>query len=81
MTQPGFSFEQCRVYGAFVHGCAAASAAEATRFTGCTFADRPYAGRPALSPGLLLPMATPAACASWAAALKRRTGPCCAPCR
>ncbi|WP_161599525.1 right-handed parallel beta-helix repeat-containing protein [Hymenobacter nivis] len=54
VTQPGFSFENCRVYGAFVHGCAAATAAEATRFTGCTFADRPYAGRPALGPGLLL---------------------------
>ncbi|AMJ65577.1 right-handed parallel beta-helix repeat-containing protein [Hymenobacter sp. PAMC 26628] len=54
VTQPGFAFENCRVYGAFVHGCAAATAAEATRFTGCTFEDRPYAGRPALGPGLLL---------------------------
>ncbi|MGI4970151.1 MAG: right-handed parallel beta-helix repeat-containing protein [Janthinobacterium lividum] len=54
VTQPGFAFDHCRVYGAFVHGCAAAAAAEATRFTGCTFADRPYGGRPALGPGLLL---------------------------
>lgn len=54
VTQPGFVFEKCRVYGAFVHGCAAAAAAEATRFVGCTFEDRPYAGRRALGPGLLL---------------------------
>ena len=53
VTQPGFTFENCRVYGAFVHGCAAATAAEATRFVGCTFEDRPYAGRSALGPGLL----------------------------
>ncbi len=53
VTQPGFLFQDCRVYGAFVHGCAAAAPAEATRFQGCTFEDKPYAGRPALGPYLL----------------------------
>ncbi len=54
VTQPGFLFQSCRVYGAFVHGCDAATAADATRFRGCTFEDKPYAGRPALGPFLLL---------------------------
>ena len=54
VTQPGFLFQGCFVYGAFVHGCDAATAAEATRFQGCTFEDKPYAGRPALGPFLVL---------------------------
>lgn len=54
VTQSGFVFQQCRIYGAFVHGCDAASVAEATRFQGCTFEDRPYAGRPAMGPFLVL---------------------------
>ena len=53
VTQPGFLFQNCFVYGAFVHGCPAATAAEATCFQGCTFEDKPYAGRPALGPFLL----------------------------
>lgn len=53
VTQPGFLFRDCFLYGAFVHGCAAATPAEATRFQGCTFADKPYAGRPALGPFLV----------------------------
>ncbi|AMR27444.1 hypothetical protein A0257_10280 [Hymenobacter psoromatis] len=47
VTQPGFLFQDCRIYGAFVHGCRADNAAEATRFVGCTFEDRPYRGQPA----------------------------------
>ena len=45
IRQPGFLFENCRIYGAFVNGCALA--AGATRFVGCTFEDRPYRGRAA----------------------------------
>jgi hypothetical protein len=47
VTQKGFLFKNCRIYGAFVHGCHAATAAEATRFVGCTFEDRPYHGQAA----------------------------------
>ncbi|WP_210516755.1 right-handed parallel beta-helix repeat-containing protein [Hymenobacter terricola] len=50
VTQPGFLFKNCRIYGAFVHGCKATTAAEATRFVGCTFEDRPYHGQPAFGP-------------------------------
>lgn len=46
VSQPGFLFQDCRIYGAFVHGCQATTAAEATRFVGCTFEDRPYRGQP-----------------------------------
>ncbi|RZL16276.1 MAG: right-handed parallel beta-helix repeat-containing protein, partial [Hymenobacter sp.] len=45
LRQPGFLFENCRLYGAFVNGCA--QAAGATRFVGCTFEDRPYRGQAA----------------------------------
>ncbi|MGI4866868.1 MAG: right-handed parallel beta-helix repeat-containing protein [Janthinobacterium lividum] len=47
VTQPDFLFLNCRIYGAFVHGCRAENAAEATRFVGCTFEDRPYRGQAA----------------------------------
>jgi hypothetical protein len=47
VSQPGFLFANCRIYGAFVHGCRAALPRDATRFTGCTFEDRPYHGQPA----------------------------------
>lgn len=50
VTQKGFLFKDCRIYGAFVHGCHAATAPEATRFVGCTFEDRPYHGQPAYGP-------------------------------
>jgi hypothetical protein len=53
VTQPGFLFQDCLFHGAFVHGCDAATAAEATQFRGCTFEDKPYAGRPAMGPFLL----------------------------
>lgn len=53
VTQPGFFFQDCFFYGAFVHGCDAATAAEATRFQGCTFEDKPYAGRDAMGPFLV----------------------------
>ncbi|GAA4494618.1 hypothetical protein GCM10023172_05100 [Hymenobacter ginsengisoli] len=46
VTQPGFLFQNCRIYGAFVHGCRAARPADATRFVGCTFEDKPYHGQP-----------------------------------
>lgn len=47
ITQPGYLFRNCRIYGSFVHGCHAATAAQATRFVGCTFEDRPYHGQSA----------------------------------
>ena len=50
VTQKGFLLKDCRIYGAFVHGCHAATAQEATRFVGCTFEDRPYHGQPAYGP-------------------------------
>jgi hypothetical protein len=53
ITQPGFLFQNCRIYGAFIHGCQAATADEATRFVGCTFEDRPYRGQPAYGPATL----------------------------
>lgn len=45
VRQPGFLFENCRIYGAFVTGCALP--ASPTRFVHCTFEDRPYRGQPA----------------------------------
>ncbi|MBH8568073.1 right-handed parallel beta-helix repeat-containing protein [Microvirga sp. STS02] len=50
ISQPGVLFRDCRFYGAFVHGCKAATPADATRFIGCTFEDRPYHGKPAYGP-------------------------------
>jgi hypothetical protein len=50
VTQPGFLFKNCRFYGAFIHGCQAATAADATRFVGCTFEDKPYRGQAAYGP-------------------------------
>ncbi|WP_166648079.1 right-handed parallel beta-helix repeat-containing protein [Hymenobacter sp. UV11] len=47
VTQPYFLFTNCRIYGAFVHGCRADNAAEATRFVSCTFEDKPYHGQTA----------------------------------
>jgi hypothetical protein len=47
VSQPGYLFQNCRIYGAFVHGCRAARPADATRFLGCTFEDRPYHGQTA----------------------------------
>jgi hypothetical protein len=47
VTQPGFLFSNCRIYGAFVHGCRAIRPADATRFVGCTFEDKPYHGQAA----------------------------------
>jgi hypothetical protein len=47
VSQPGFLFANCRIYGAFVHGCRAAKPADATRFVGCTFEDKPYRGQTA----------------------------------
>ncbi|MGI4733585.1 MAG: right-handed parallel beta-helix repeat-containing protein [Janthinobacterium lividum] len=45
VRQPGFLFENCRLYGAFVTGSYVA--ASPTRFVGCTFEDRSYHGQPA----------------------------------
>jgi hypothetical protein len=45
VRQTDFLFEKCRIYGAFVAGCALAD--YTTRFLGCTFEDRPYRGQPA----------------------------------
>jgi hypothetical protein len=45
VRQTDFLFENCRIYGAFVTGCALPG--YATRFVSCTFEDRPYRGEPA----------------------------------
>lgn len=50
ITQPGVLFTNCRIYGAFIHGCKAATPADATSFVGCTFEDRPYRGQAAYGP-------------------------------
>jgi hypothetical protein len=52
VTQPGFLFTNCRIYGSPVHGCQAKTPAAATRFVGCTFEDRPYHGQRAYGPFL-----------------------------
>ena len=51
VRQTDFRFEHCRIYGAFVTGCA--QTAYATQFVGCTFADQPYHGQPAYGTFLL----------------------------
>jgi hypothetical protein len=53
VTQPGFLFSNCRIYGAPVHGCQAKTPAQATRFVGCTFEDKVYHGQRAYGPFLL----------------------------
>jgi len=53
VTQPNVQFTNCRIYGAFVHGCKARTPAEATRFVGCTFENRAYRGQPAYGPFML----------------------------
>jgi hypothetical protein len=45
VRQTDFLFKDCRIYGAFVTGCAVA--AYPTRFEGCTFEDRAYHEQPA----------------------------------
>jgi hypothetical protein len=45
VRQTDFLFKDCRIYGAFVTGCAVA--AYPTRFEGCTFEDRAYHYQPA----------------------------------
>jgi hypothetical protein len=51
VRQPGFLFENCRIYGAFVTGSYVA--ASPTRFVSCTFEDRPYHGQPAYGQSLV----------------------------
>jgi hypothetical protein len=51
VRQPGFLFENCRIYGAFVTGSYVA--ASPTRFVGCTFEDRSYHGQPAYGQALV----------------------------
>jgi hypothetical protein len=53
VSQPGFLFTNCRIYGAFVHGARANNPSEATRFVGCTFEDRAYHGQTAYGQFLL----------------------------
>jgi hypothetical protein len=45
VRQTDFLFENCRIYGAFITGCALGTSP--TRFVGCTFEDRAYHGQPA----------------------------------
>ncbi len=45
VNKPSFTFEDCKIYGSFVHGFNASSDAEATRFINCDFEDRPYNGK------------------------------------
>lgn len=46
IRKPGFKFEDCKIYGAFVHGYDAKNDAEATKFNNCIFEDKPYNGKP-----------------------------------
>lgn len=43
----GFSFTNCTFFGTIVHGADAATDAEATKYTNCSFELRPYQGKPA----------------------------------
>jgi hypothetical protein len=47
VSQPGYLFQNCRIYGAFVHGCRATRPTDATRFVSCTFEDKAYHGQSA----------------------------------
>lgn len=44
ITKPMFNFNQCTFHGSFVHGCNTKIPSEATRFSLCTFEDKPYKG-------------------------------------
>ena len=52
VTQPGFLFQGCRIYGSPVHGCQAKTPDQATHFVKCTFEDKPYHGQRAYGPFL-----------------------------
>lgn len=43
----GFSFSYCTFFGTIVHGCDAATDADATKYDHCSFELRPYQGKPA----------------------------------
>ncbi|MBO3270738.1 glycosyl hydrolase family 28-related protein [Hymenobacter defluvii] len=45
ITQPGFSFKSCKIYGSFFHGCDAAREEDATTFEQCVFEDKAYGNR------------------------------------
>jgi hypothetical protein len=45
VTMPRFTFTSCKIYGSIVHGYDAESNADATRYIGCYFEDKPYKGR------------------------------------
>ncbi|RSK50107.1 glycosyl hydrolase family 28-related protein [Hymenobacter rigui] len=47
VTQRGFRFEYCNIYGQFTHGSLADNANDATAFYACTFEDKRYNGQPA----------------------------------
>jgi hypothetical protein len=44
VDKPGFTFNNCKIYGSVVHGYNAANDQEATKFIGCLFEDKPYNG-------------------------------------
>ena len=45
VSKPGFTFNNCKVYGSAVHGYDSPDFENATRFVGCTFEDKPYNGK------------------------------------
>ncbi|HEU4573506.1 MAG TPA: right-handed parallel beta-helix repeat-containing protein [Chitinophagaceae bacterium] len=45
VNKPSFTFQDCKIYGSFVHGYNASADTEATRFISCFFEDKPYEGR------------------------------------
>ncbi|MEI6946842.1 right-handed parallel beta-helix repeat-containing protein [Paraflavisolibacter sp. H34] len=45
VNRPAFTFTDCKIYGSFVHGYKAETDADATRFIGCHFEDKPYEGK------------------------------------
>lgn len=46
VTKPGFKFIRCNIYGSTTHGYSSTDEKNATKFTGCTFEDKFYNGKP-----------------------------------
>ncbi|MDB5197809.1 MAG: hypothetical protein JWP88_2180 [Flaviaesturariibacter sp.] len=53
VSRPAFRFLRCRIFGAFVNGYDAETAAGATTFKQCLFEDKGYRGKPAFGDYLI----------------------------
>jgi hypothetical protein len=46
ITKPGYTFQNCNIYGSIAHGYNSPSVNDATKFYDCQFEDKPYKGTP-----------------------------------